>query len=68
MHSFVKCPLTVQYLHQLDCRRAAWALNSAKRSEPAAEDEVWGVVDAVGASPLAPGSGVLYLSGVVQLP
>ena len=58
----------LQYLHQLDCRRAAWAFNSAERSEPAAEGEVWGVVDEVGASPSNPDSGVLYLSGAVQLP
>ena len=58
----------MQYLHQLKRRRAAWALNSAERSEPAAKDEVWGVVAAVRASPSDPGSGVLYLSGAVQLP
>ena len=68
MHSFAKCPRTVQYLHRLDRRRAAWALNSAERSEPAADDEVRGVVDIVGALPSDPGLGVLYLSGAVQLP
>ena len=58
----------MQYLHRLDRRRAAWALNSAEQSVPAAKDEVWGVVDAVRASPSAPGLGVLYLLGAVQLP
>ena len=67
MHSFAKCLRTVQYLHRLEHRRAAWALSSAERSEPTTESEVQGVVAAVGASPLDPGSGVLYLSGVVQL-
>ena len=65
VHSFAKCPLTVQYLHRLNCRHVAWVLNSAERSELAAEDEVWGVVDVVGALLLDPGSGVLYLLGVV---
>ena len=68
MHSFAKCPHTVQYLHRLDRRRAAWALNLAERSEPAADDEVRGVVDVVGASLSDSGSGVLYRSGAVQLP
>ena len=58
----------MQYLHRLDRRRAAWALNLAEQSEPAAEDEVWGVVDVVGALPSNPSSGVLYLSRAVQLP
>ena len=60
MHSFVKCPLTVQYLHWLERLRATCALNSADLSKPAADGEVCGVVGSV--------SGAVRLSGAVQLP